>query len=260
MKYSKLTDTGKKKLITEEHIKKKKSILKIAEEYETYPNRIFRDAKRLGLKTRSKSEAQKNALSTGVLKHPTKDKKRSQEEKRKIGQSVTKTWVKASKEEKKRRSKISKKNWEKRSQDQVRNMKERSIKGILKASKEGSKLEKHIRDCLVNDGYEFEYHVSHVIADEKMHIDILLSDPVVAIEIDGPMHNKRVWDDEVLSKNKERDQKKNGLLISEGISVIRVKYSKRNFSFSRGDKIYQDILREIRKVDSMYPQIYRIGE
>jgi very-short-patch-repair endonuclease len=260
MKYQDLTDNKKKQLIIKEHIQNQKSILQIAKENETYPNKILRDAKKYGLKTRNKSEAQKIALKTGIAKHPTKNQMRKEEEKRKIGNSVSRAWSKISKSEKERRKNLAKKNWNKRSQKQIRNMKEKSIQGILKAAKYGSKLEKYIRDKLINDEFEFEYHVKHIVSNEDMHIDILLKDPIIAIEIDGPMHYKQVWDDEILHKNKERDKKKNGLLLNEGISVIRIKSGKKNFSFSHGDKVYQELLKQIKKINKDKPKISYIGE
>ena len=61
----------------------KKSWKEIAELLGTYPNRVRRDATKLGIESRTKSDAQKIALSEGKAEHPTAGKKQSEETKMK---------------------------------------------------------------------------------------------------------------------------------------------------------------------------------
>jgi hypothetical protein len=56
----------------------KKSFADIAKEYDTYSNKIRRDAVGFQIPIRDKSDAQKNALKSGKHQHPTKGKERSQ--------------------------------------------------------------------------------------------------------------------------------------------------------------------------------------
>ena len=59
--YTDLSDYDKQLLLKKYYIKENKSFQDIAEMCKTYPNKIRRDAKKLGIKRRNKSEAQKNA-------------------------------------------------------------------------------------------------------------------------------------------------------------------------------------------------------
>ena len=69
-----------------------KSWKEIADMLGTYPNRVRRDAKKLGVVSRNKSDAQKVALSEGKVCHPTAGKKQSEETKLKISESQGKIW------------------------------------------------------------------------------------------------------------------------------------------------------------------------
>ncbi len=90
--YTDLSDYDKQVILKKYYIKENKSFQDIADMYSTYPNKIRRDAKKLGIKSRNKSEAQKNALQTGKHKHPTKGTERSEDTKNKIGKSIMKAW------------------------------------------------------------------------------------------------------------------------------------------------------------------------
>ena len=48
-----------------------KSTYEIAELLNTYPNKIRRTLKKLGCELKDRSEAQRNALQTGRINHPT---------------------------------------------------------------------------------------------------------------------------------------------------------------------------------------------
>jgi hypothetical protein len=58
------TDANETRLAyyNEQYHEKKKSWKEIADMLNTYPNRVRRDAKKLGVKSRNKSDAQKTAL------------------------------------------------------------------------------------------------------------------------------------------------------------------------------------------------------
>jgi len=83
-----MNDAEKKSWLTKLYIEEHKSFQEVADIFQTYANKIRRDAIKLQIKSRNKSDAQKNALETGKHKHPTKGTTRSESTKNKIGKSV----------------------------------------------------------------------------------------------------------------------------------------------------------------------------
>ena len=71
------------------HLTENKSWQEIATELGTYPNKLIRAARRLGVTIRTKAEAQKMALKNGK-KHPTKGRQRTEVEKLRISEAVGK--------------------------------------------------------------------------------------------------------------------------------------------------------------------------
>jgi very-short-patch-repair endonuclease len=61
-------------------------------------------------------------------------------------------------------------------------------------------------------------------------VDIFLPEVGFAIEIDGVSHHQPVWGEEVLQKTQLADSKKNGELLNNGISVVRVRNEKSTFA------------------------------
>ena len=118
--YSKYNDDKKKKFLLKEYVENKKSFSEIAKQVGTYANKIRRDAKRLGIISRDRSQAAKVALESGRSVHPTKNKTLSDEVKNKISESQGKVWDSLSDKERQKRSKIGKDSWEKRSEKEKR--------------------------------------------------------------------------------------------------------------------------------------------
>ena len=63
------------------YVSENKSTYQIAEELRTYPNKVRRALKFLGVNLKSKGEAQSVALKQGRHKHPTKGKQRTNADK-----------------------------------------------------------------------------------------------------------------------------------------------------------------------------------
>jgi very-short-patch-repair endonuclease len=198
------------------------SLYEIAQEYGTYANKVRRDANKLGANFRSKSEAQKNALATGAQTHPTKGKVRSEEVKIKISESVAGVWENMDDKEKTRRSKLAKMQWKDMSVEEKKDLRNKAYAGVREASKNGSKLEKSILEWLVDKGYKTIFHKDHIIGNDRMHLDIVVKDLAVVIEIDGPSHFEPIWGEDKLKKSKATDNKKDGILLNSGFSIIRV--------------------------------------
>lgn len=258
--YNNLSDADKADIINELYTKLNHSFKDIATKYNTYPNKILRDAKRLGIKIKTKSEAQKNALQNGKHKHPTKGRTRSESEKRDIGMSVMKRWEGLDKEELKRKKLVYKDLWNKKSDDEKANMLHKANLAVRASSKVGSKLEHFVLNFLIDNGFKTEFHKEQLLANTKLQIDIFLPTINIAIEIDGPSHFSPVWGEDVLQKNIAYDKKKAGLLIGKGYKLIRIKQTK-DFSKSRASIICNNLLDCINKLNqNKTTNIIEIGD
>jgi very-short-patch-repair endonuclease len=242
-----MNETQKFNFLKQEYEKSKKSFKEIAQSVGTYSNKIRRDAIRLKIKIRDKSEAQKNALKSGKVSHPTKGKKRNEQTKQKIGTSVMKSWETLSDEELEKRKQTARNNWEKLSEDQKQNILKQANEAVRQSSKTGSKLEVFLFKLLLENGYKAEFHKEQSILNTKLQIDIFVPKLDVAIEVDGPSHFEPVWGNEALKKNQKYDNKKTGLLIGKGLKVIRVKQTK-DFSKSRAGVIGDQLVKILEDI------------
>lgn len=245
LSYSQLTDQDKKNLIEELYCKDGKSFADIANMYETYANRVRRDAKKYNIKIRDKSEAQKNALKTGKHTHPTKGKERSDEIKQKIGLSVLQSWENLDDSEITKRKLKAKQNWDNLDDNKKQNILKSANIAVRQSSKVGSKLEKYIHKKLLSDGYKVEFHKEQTLVNTKLQIDIFLPTMNLAIEVDGPSHFSAVWGEDSLNRNKKYDSKKEGLILGRGWSLIRIIQTK-DYSDSRAFLIYGELLNLIK--------------
>jgi very-short-patch-repair endonuclease len=249
MQYDKLNDKAKRDLIEKEYHGKGISFAAIGEKYGSYGNKIRRDAIRLGVKIRDKSQAQKNALANGKAKHPTKGTKRPEEVKQKIGSKVLENWDNLSAKELKQRQDKARKNWENKSDDEKQNILNSAHQAVREASKTGSKLEKFLLSKLLSDGYKVEFHKEQSILNTKLQIDIFIPKLNVAIEVDGPSHFEPVWGEDALKKNQKYDNKKTGLLLGKGLYLIRLVQSK-DFSVARGWLLYQELKAKLVEIEA----------
>lgn len=246
-KYENLTDIEKINILNKEYIGNKKSFADIAEIYDTYSNKIRRDAKKLGIKIRDKSEAQVNALKTGKHHHPTRGKKREEETKSKIGLSVMKSWDNLDDKQLQERKNKSKSAWKSLDNEHKENMLNAANKAVREASKVGSKLEKYLLSKLLSNGMVVEFHKEQILSNTKLQIDLFLPTMNIAIEIDGPSHFLPVWGDDALKKNKKYDKKKTGLIIGKGLSLIRIKQA-HDFSKTRANVVYDKLIEAIETI------------
>jgi len=249
------SDNDLKRLYLEEH----KSFQEIAEKYNTYPNRVRRDAIKIGIPIRSKSEAQKLALETGKHKHPTKGTTRSEETKEKIGSSVMNSWESLEESELKRRKELAKNNWDNLSEEEKQLRFEKANEAVRVSSKLGSKLEKYLLENLVTNNYRTIPHKEQILSNTKLHIDLFLPELNIAVEVDGPSHFLPVWGEEALKRNQEYDNKKTGLLIGKGINLIRIKQQK-DFSKSRAKIIFGRLMEAIADVKNQGKNYIEIGD
>jgi very-short-patch-repair endonuclease len=245
--YESLSDNEKQHILQTEYVDNQLSFGIIAEKYNTYPNKLRRDAKKFSISPRSKSEAQKNALTKGRHKHPTKGKKRTEQEKYLIGKGVMKSWDNLSDSELENRKLKARENWNKLSDDEKENMLHKANMAVRESSVKGSKLEVHIMNNLMKDGYVVEFHKEQLLSNTKLQIDLFIPTMGVAIEIDGPSHFEPVWGSDALAKNKKYDEKKTGILLGKGLTLIRIKQTK-DYSKTRGDLVYTELAKILDQI------------
>lgn len=258
-----MSETEKKKLLNKLYNEDGRSWAEIAELLDTYSNKVRRDAKKLGLQSRSRSEAQKVALQTGRHEHPTKGRGHSEEAKIRISDGTANMWKSLTAEEIENRRQKAKENWNKKSPEEIRTMTQRAMEGVRKAAKVGSTLEKHLLQALISNGYKVEFHKEQWVVREKLQIDLFLPELNVAIEVDGPAHSTKIWRNRDLSKIAKRDQEKTGLLLSKGMCVIRIQHVKALTKKRKRDILSKllDILKEIElKFPPQGKRQFRIGE
>lgn len=216
------SESGRTYLL-EEYGRKERSTYDIAKELDVYPNRVRRALIHHKIQLRNRGEAQKAALESGRHVHPTEGRKRTEQERTSISEGMARVWKEMSDNERNRRVVLARNGWEAMSaetREQLRNLANEAMR--LTAS-EGSQLERHLLSGLLAAGYQVQAHAEFVVLDETMHVDILLKDEKVAIEVDGPSHFMPIWGEETLARTMRADTRKTGLLIQAGFVVLRVK-------------------------------------
>ena len=262
MIYKNLNDTEKRKFLKQQYEKEKKSFAEIAKEVGTYANKVRRDAIKLNISIRDKSEAQKNALAIGKTQHPTKGKTRPESVKEKIGLSVLESWENLEESELANRKQKARLNWQNKTDEEKEYILKQANAAVREAGKTGSKLEKFLLDKLLLNGYVVEFHKEQSILNTKLQIDLFVPKLNVAIEVDGPSHFSPVWGNDTLNRNKKYDDKKTGLIIGKGLYLIRIKQTK-DFSNSRGLLIFeqlQSILLDIENKKAQIGKVISIGD
>jgi very-short-patch-repair endonuclease len=229
------------------------STYEIAKACHTYPNKVRRALRKYGIPLRNKREAQIVALETGRHEHPTQGKHRTETEKKKIAEGVSKSWAGISDEVRNRRVLLAKQQWEDMSPEQRENLSKLAGEAVRKAAVEGSQLEKFLLTELRQRGYKVIFHKENLTNNEQLHVDLYLPDLRTAIEIDGPAHFYPIWGEEVLAKRLAADHTKTGLLISSGFVIIRVKNLIRNISKIQHRKLLTQLLSELECIQKAFP-------
>ena len=228
------------------------STYSIAKELDTYPKKIERILKKNGIKLRSRSEAQALAIKSGRAKHPTEGTERSDEQKLKISEGKANHWKNMSKEDREAVSQASKERWDNIPPEKKRQMLESAGRALRMTTIEGSKAEKSLKKNLETDGFEVVLHKKNLIQG-KYEIDLFLPEIKTIIEIDGPQHFKPIFGEMKLQKTIKQDAIKNGLLVSAGYCVIRVKYMCKHLSQSVERKLWALVSEEVGKIKDKFP-------
>lgn len=228
------------------------STYSIAKELDTYPKKIERILKKNGVKLRSRSEAQALAIKSGRAKHPTEGTERSDEQKLKISEGKANHWKNMSKEDREAVSQASKERWDNIPPEKKRQMLESAGRALRMTTIEGSKAEKSLKKNLETEGFDVVLHKKNLIQG-KYEIDLFLPEIKTIIEIDGPQHFKPIFGEMKLQKTIKQDAIKNGLLVSAGYCVIRVKYMCKHLSQSVERKLWALVSEEVGKIKDKFP-------
>ena len=251
--YINYSDDKKKKFLMREYIDSQKSFSEIAKQVGTYANKIRRDAKRLGVVSRDRSQAAKIALESGRSTHPTKNKKMTDEVKNKISESQGKIWDSLSNKDREKRSEIGKKSWNSKSEEEKKYVIEKGANAIREAARTGARLEKFLLYELTKKKFEVQFHKEHLLKNQRLQIDLFVPKLRVAIEVDGPSHFKPVWGEKNLERNKKSDRQKTGLILGQGFVLIRIKQDKRiSQRYFRG--VVDSLVVELEKIEKSFPQ------
>ena len=242
-----------KDFLVREYVENNRSTYWISEKLGTYPNKVRRALKFLGVDLKSKSEAQSNALKSGRHKHPTKGRKRTEEERIKISEGMANHWENMSEDERDRRIALAKKQWEEMTENEKSELRSMAAEAVRRASQEGSKIEKFLKEGLTSEGYDVIFHMKGLIPAENLEVDLFVPSLKTAIEIDGPAHFLPIWGEDSLQKNIKSDAKKSGLILSKGYCMIRVKQINKNVSEKSKRKTLALILTELGKISKKFP-------
>lgn len=231
--------------------KQEKSTYQIAEELNTYPNKIRRVLIKHGVEIKNRSAAQKLALKKGRSKHPTDGTKRTEETKIKISSQLVKHWDDLDDKERKRRSLESKKRWNNMSKAKQQEIRSKATQAIRVSAVEGSKMERHIATEIRKLGYKVELH-KKIIISENLEVDLYIPELNTIIEVDGPSHFYPIWGQEKLEKQMNADLRKSGSLLSKGYAILRVK-SCGEESLAEKTRLTNIVLEKIKDIGYNFP-------
>jgi len=250
--YFKLTNGQRKFILGVLYNTLQFSYPQIAELLGTYPNKVRRDAGKLGIISRTKRTAQQIALKHGRHTHPTKGKKRPENVKVQISERMNEVWAEMSEAEKQRRSNLAKQQWDKMTEEDKQKLRQAAGDAVRQAAKDGSKLEKFLLKGLLQAGFRVDFHREHFVQNERLQVDLFMPQNNIAIEVDGPSHSLPIWGQESLEKTRKTDAHKTSLLLSKGLVLIRIQQIKPPSQKYKRD-ILQQLIETIKRVTKHFP-------
>lgn len=247
----------------EEYVVKGRSTGSIAKEWSTpdkkvFPNTIRRILKKHRISLRDKSKAQKNFLSKNP--HPLEGRARTDEEKKKISEGIQKWWDGLDDEEAEQlRAEMSERAGEKWSK-MTKKQKELAIRKMHVASRErtgiGSKNENKVADLLEESGYSLMQRTNQFTPRNQFEIDIAIPSRQVAVEWDGVAHFQPIYGEKALQKIKDKDGRKNKVLVRDNWIVIRCRDHSTAHSVAFCRRAANQIIELIEK--NLKPGVYYI--
>lgn len=247
--------------IIDQYCRLELSLGEIASKHLTYPNKIRRLLKKNGVKLRDHAEAQRNNLKRGGF-HPTKGKERTEQEKYNIGKALSEKWAGFSAEDVQDKTHAMMEGMRKAKAKTGNKILKKAQKSLKETSEKGSKIEHFLVDKLKKDGYKVEHHVKMLIDNDNMHFDIVVYlNPNIVIEVDGPTHHRPVFGAERLDKQIEADLRKNMLVMSAKMHIVRIKADYTNISLFKKMEMYKTLVDTLKKLkDDKEFKIVRIDK
>ena len=242
-----------REFLQKEYVENERSPYDIAESLGIYPNKVRRALQKHGIVLRDKSKAQSTALKTGRHEHPTKGRKRSEEEKIRISEGRYRAWQKMSLDERNLRVLQAKQQWAEMGEDKQEQLRKLAAEAVRKAAEEGSKLEKFLLLELKRRKYVVEFHKTTILPNEKLHLDLFLPELKTAIEIDGPAHFFPIWGEENLAKHLIADNAKTGLVLELGYALIRVKNLSKDLSEIHKRELLTKVVNLLESINNNFP-------
>lgn len=229
------------------------SVPDLAKEYGTYPLKICRLIRASGGRLRTKSESQKLALETGRAIHPTNGPHFTEEKREQLSEKMHSIYSSFPEEKKKRISEKCRESYHSRSDEEKENLRVLSHAAILRAAREGSKMEHFFFDKLTEEGYTIVFHKKGFILNDNLEIDLLIPSLKVAIEVDGIYHYEDIHGD--LKKVSRKDDEKNGLLLAAGYVVIRILNDLQNTSLYGLKQKYEVLSAKLQEIKANFPPV-----
>lgn len=225
-----------------------KSAQEIAKTLNTYPNKILRILKKNNEPIRDKSKAQKVAIKTGRSVHPTKGKNIDEKVKHKISKAQVIRWQNLDGEKLIEFKKGAKERWDNMSPESKYELHKKAGQKLRQASIEGSAAEKYLYSMLKKHGYDAIMHKKGIGGEYE--VDLFIEGQNIAIEIDGPQHFLPIFGDDVLQKNIKYDSIKNGLLLSKGFFMIRIKYLAKKISLKVKRELWAKVKQSLDSIEN----------
>jgi very-short-patch-repair endonuclease len=88
-------------------------------------------------------------------------------------------------------------------------------------------MERFLLQRLTEEGFRVDFHKDHWLKNQQLQVDLFIPSLRAAIEVDGPSHFKPVWGMDNLIKNQRADRQKTGLILENGLVMIRIKQEKK---------------------------------
>ena len=143
--------------------------------------------------------------------------------------------------------------WDRKTEAEKQDIISKGSEAIRKASKEGSKLEKFILSELTKRNHKVQFHKEHWLKNQNLETDLFVEDLRTVIEVDGPSHFEPVWGEENLKKNQRSDLEKTGLVLAQGLVLIRIKQTKR-ISNRYLRSVLEKLLEVIGNIEEKFPE------
>lgn len=183
----------------------------IANILRTYKERVRLALTKLGIPRRNTFEKQQLNVKKGKIKPPTKGRHRTEKEKYNIALGTMIGCTNMSDEAKAAKREFCRKRWNNFTQEYKLHIRKLASQGLNKTTRNGSKIEKFLRQNLLKSGNIVEYHVVYDFDDKNYKIDIVLPEFLLAIDIVSP---------QFLNKKPPIDN--TYILMKNGFNIVRL--------------------------------------